>query len=192
MGNLCCWCVKVEEGSANVTQPSSTRNRNFQRHVEPPPKPEPHPKPPKFPSIQETEFENEKNINLPYVTRCLMNYIIKTHCVGLSIPLNEAESFCLVSLFANSDEHKWVHNKFMDGSWTHFRVTEIARIENPYLFCTYWLKGEELRERHGYGVHEEILFHGTSIENVGQIAGKSDDTFNCAHYFSNNKKIHFS
>lgn len=115
-------------------------------------------------------FEKAKAENLPDVTRCLMNYIIKTNCEGWSASLTDEQTYSLVQVVPNSMEYDYVKQKFLDMNWKRFRIMKMSRIENPYLLCVYLLKKEELESRHGC-VEEKVMFHGTTSDNIPSIAG---------------------
>lgn len=107
--------------------------------------------------------------NLSHKVRNLIQKTIKARTAGWNTPAKN-KKFDLVKLHEESAEYGHIQSKFLYGNQKRVRVTNICRIENAYLLCSYFLKKEELLSRYG-NVHEQILFHGTSEDRINGIAG---------------------
>ncbi|GJQ81939.1 hypothetical protein Trydic_g20406 [Trypoxylus dichotomus] len=87
----------------------------------------------------------------------------------------------LISLNPNDTEYEHVEELFRDTNKRCFVVTDIERIQNPYLFMAFILKKEEMTRRIGH-VEIEELFHGTKASCVTNIC---HDNFDWRRYGEN-------
>lgn len=69
-----------------------------------------------------------------------------------------------------SRDYNFIHRKFMCTTQAHYRVYQIERVNNMFLKLFYLLKKEEYEILYGKNnVKEEILFHGSTSQNISRI-----------------------
>lgn len=181
MGNTCCCCREnVERHNKSTVVTSSSSEELLNDNIQPD----------QFTSTRtsspdgvtnETDNKDAKTHDerglrsLPFTVsqsekvKDLINDIIATRIADWPLPVGKG---VLVPLDPTSEDYGNVQEWFLDGNRKRVRITDVCRVENAYLLCSYFLKKEELYSRYGL-VDEEIMFHGTSEANVQNILGKS-------------------
>lgn len=105
---------------------------------------------------------DEVNINDAIVRE---NRFLKKHCY---FDITES-TFNFCKLTKNTQKYNDVSSLFEETMSNRFRITQIDRIDNPYLYGAYLLKKQQLKRRNPGNWEELQLFHGTKKSNVVDI-----------------------
>lgn len=76
-------------------------------------------------------------------------------------------NFC--KLTANSQNYNEIVSLFKATMKNRCKISQIDRVDNPYLYAAYLLKKEQLNRRSPNNWKEPLLFHGTKKKNVKNI-----------------------
>lgn len=108
--------------------------------------------------------------SIRYVKRVVSNYLFLEGCLAAiqrnlsEFDLNYTQNY-LYELSEFSMEYNTVARKF---GKRNFDISEIKKIENPFILLHYELRKQQYRNR-DVNVTERLLFHGTKEANVMQI-----------------------
>ncbi|XP_069681554.1 protein mono-ADP-ribosyltransferase PARP11-like [Periplaneta americana] len=117
---------------------------------------------------QEMEERRQRKI-IPVSSRPLSRAVFQQPLAYNWSPMTTHSSFTKVTVQNNTQEYNEVVRLFKTTTQKRFKVTQIERIQNPYLLGCYLLKKSEMESQQIYSVEEMRLFHGTNKSNVQSI-----------------------